>query len=74
MILVTAPEALKVTRFVARSGGGDRLGLEAEARRRLAQMIPDEEKRKDVNFLVSNAGSLEELRGKVAAVWAALRI
>ena len=74
MVLVTAPEELKVARFVARAGGGDVPALEAEARRRLAQMIPDAEKVGRVDFVVDNAGSLEALRKQVQAVWAALRI
>ena len=73
MVLVTAPEELKVARFVARAGGGDAPGLEAEARRRLAQMISDEKKMGRVDFVVSNAGSLKELRKQAEAVWAALR-
>ncbi len=73
IVLVTAPEERKVARFVARSGGRDVPGLEAEARRRLAQMIPDEEKVARVDFVVTNAGSLAELREQVKAVWAALR-
>ena len=74
MVLVTAPEELKVARFVARSGGSDAAALEAEAHRRLAQMIPDAEKVGRVDFVVSNAGSLEALRQQVQAVWTALRI
>ncbi len=73
LVLVTAPEELKVARFVARAGSGDVPGLEAEARRRLAQMIPDEEKVGRVDFLVNNSGSLAELREQVQAVWTALR-
>src|ERR1700679_3039836 len=46
IILVTAPEEVKIARFVARSGAGAemtparRAELEAEAQRRLAQQIP----------------------------------
>ena len=72
MVLVTAPEELKVARFVARSGSGDRPGLEAEARRRLAHTIPDEQKMGQVDFVVENVGSLADLRERVGAVWAAL--
>lgn len=74
LLLVTAPDELKVARFVARAGGGNRPELEAEARRRLAQMIPDEAKVGLVDFVLDNDGSLEELRAKVEAVWAALCI
>ncbi len=73
MVLVAAPEELKVARFVARSGslpgGGDVAGLEAEARRRLARMIPDEVKARECDFLIENGGSIEDLRTKVERVW-----
>jgi len=69
MVLVTAPDSLKVERFVRRSGGGDRVALEAEARRRLARMIPDEVKAGECDFVIENDGSVEELRGRVEEVW-----
>jgi dephospho-CoA kinase len=73
MILVTAPEEVKVARFVARAGGGDREELEAEARRRLARMIPDEVKAEQCDFVIENSGSLEGLRAAVGPVWDELR-
>jgi dephospho-CoA kinase len=69
MVLVAAPEELKIERFVGRSGGGDKAALEDEARRRLARMIPDEAKAAECDFVILNDGTLEELRGKVAGVW-----
>ena len=72
LVLVTAPEELKVARFVARAGGTDGPELEAEARRRLARMIPDEKKVAQVDFVVENAGLLGALREQVETVWAAL--
>jgi dephospho-CoA kinase len=69
MILVTAPEAVKVARFVARAGAGDREALEAEARRRLARMIPDAIKVPECDFLIANDGSAEELQARVLRVW-----
>ncbi len=75
LVLVTAPERLKVDRFVLRSGGGagSREELEAEARRRLARQIPDERKAGECDFLIRNSGSVEELRAQVEAVWAGLK-
>ncbi len=73
LVLVTASEALKIARFVARSAGGNVADLEAEARRRLAQMIPDQDKAEQVDFLIDNIGSLAELQQQVQAVWAAFR-
>ena len=74
LVLVTAPEAVKVARFVERSGGGEREALEAEARRRLAKMIPDEEKVAQVDFVIRNEGTLEDLRRRVEEVWEELRL
>ena len=69
LILVTAPEDLKVARFVERAGGGDRAALEAEARRRLARMIPDAVKAPQCDFVIENNGSVKELQENVRAVW-----
>ncbi len=69
LILVTAPEELKIARFVARSGNGDRVALEAEAKRRLAQMIPDEVKAALCEYVIPNEGTVDELRVKVGEVW-----
>jgi dephospho-CoA kinase len=72
MILVAASEELKVERFVARAGGGDRAALEAEARRRLARMIPDELKATRCDFVIQNVGTVEELRAGVRPIWTEL--
>ncbi len=72
MILVRASEAQKIARFVERSGGGDVAKLEAEARRRLRQMIPDDEKAARCDFVVMNDGSLERARAQVGKIWGKL--
>ena len=69
MILVTATEANKIARFCKRSGGSPGGLLEAEARRRLAQMMPDEQKIQMVDFVIHNDGTLAELRAQVDNVW-----
>jgi dephospho-CoA kinase len=73
MILVSAPDELKVARFVARSGGGERPKLEAEARRRLARMISDDVKAAECDFVIRNEGSLASLRSQVIEVWQRLK-
>jgi dephospho-CoA kinase len=73
MILVRASEELKIARFIARSGGGDTEALTAEARRRLRQMIPDDEKAARCDFVVMNDGSLERARAQVGKIWARLK-
>ena len=72
VILVTAPEATKIARFIARSGNADPAALEAEAKRRLAQMIPDEVKVPQCDYVIHNDGTKEQLLTEVEAVWKAL--
>ena len=75
MILVTAPEELKVARFVARAAGirelseAEREGLEAEARWRLAQQISDERKASLADYVLVNKGPLVELQWQVDQLW-----
>ena len=79
MILVTAPEELKVARFVARAAGErvlsetEREGLEAEARRRLAQQIDDGRKASLADYVLTNNGPLVELEWQVDQLWPILQ-
>jgi dephospho-CoA kinase len=79
VILVTAPEEVKVARFVARAAGDAvltaeaRAGLEAEAMRRLEQQIPDERKASWCDYVLSNGGSMTELEWQVDQLWPILR-
>ena len=77
MILVTAPYHLKIARFIARSlaagAPGDPVTLEAEARRRLSQMIPDADKVPFCDFVIVNDGPFEQLLAKTAQLWQELR-
>ena len=72
MVLVAAPDTLKIDRFVTRSGPGDPITLRAEARRRLAQMIPDEAKARQCDFILHNDGTLAHLTTQVDALWQSL--
>jgi len=78
IILVTAPQEVKIARFVERAAGGRaldeeaRAALAADARKRLAQQIEDERKAADCDYVLANAGSLEELQAQVDALWATL--
>jgi dephospho-CoA kinase len=79
LILVTAPEEVKIARFVARSAGGATLTterqaeLEAEAHRRLAQQIPDEQKSALCDYVLTNGGALTELEWQVDQLWPILQ-
>jgi len=79
LILVTAPEEVKIARFVARCAGGDAISaarreeLEEEARRRLAQQIPDEQKSLLCDYVLTNGGALKELEWQVDQLWPILQ-
>jgi dephospho-CoA kinase len=79
IILVTAPEEVKIARFVARSAAGENITaergakLEAEARLRLAQQIPDEQKSALCDYVLTNGGSLMELEWQVDQLWPILK-
>jgi dephospho-CoA kinase len=79
IILVTAPEEVKIARFVARCAAGEtiteerRKKLEAEARLRLAQQIPDEQKSALCDYILTNGGALTELEWQVDQLWPILK-
>jgi dephospho-CoA kinase len=79
IILVTALEEVKIKRFVARSATGEimtterRVELEAEARRRLAQQISDEQKSALCDYVLTNGGALAELEWQVDQLWPILK-
>jgi dephospho-CoA kinase len=71
MLLVTAPEAVKIARFLERSRATaeTRDTLAAEARRRLAMQMPDEEKEPFCDYVVRNDGDTAGLEAQVEQVW-----
>jgi dephospho-CoA kinase len=79
IILVTAPEEVKVARFIARSAASAplteerRAELEAEARRRLAQQLSDEQKSALCDYVLTNGGALQELEWQVDQLWPILQ-
>lgn len=77
-ILVTAPESLRIARYVARMGGthpdaARRAALEHEARERMAAQMPDEEKMRLSDIIIRNDASLEDVRRQTEAVYRELR-
>ncbi len=78
LVLVTAPEEIQIARFVARSAGLEmtpeqQAALEEEARRRLAQQIPDDRKAALCDYVLTNSGSLQELEWQVDQLWPMLQ-
>jgi len=79
LILVTAPEELRIARFIARSAAGQALSpdetavLEADAHRRIAQQLPDDHKAALCDYVLTNSGSLTELEWQIDQLWPLLR-
>jgi dephospho-CoA kinase len=75
VVLVTAPEELKIARYVAKVSpqAEGRAAAEVDARARLARQIPDQEKLPRADFVIENSGDLSALQAQVDAVWLRLR-
>lgn len=79
LILVTAPEDVRVARYVARVSGGrplaleQRRSLEDDALRRMSQQIPDAEKAPFCNFVVENYGPLTAVESQVSEIYPRLK-
>jgi dephospho-CoA kinase len=71
IVVVTAPDELKVARYVARvyPSGASHETAAADARIRLAHQIPDAEKATLADYVIENTVDLDTLRKKVVALW-----
>jgi dephospho-CoA kinase len=70
VIVVTAPEEVKIARYVARvSPGGWDEKVAEDARARLAKQLSDAVKVSRADFVLDNSGDQTELRAQVDAVW-----
>lgn len=67
IIVVDCPEEVAVRRLVE-----DRGMDEADARRRMAAQVPRAQRLAAADVVIDNAGSLDDLRRQVEAVWAGL--
>lgn len=79
VVLVTAPDDLKIRRFLDRLGGATQLSaeqvevFEEDARSRLAAQIPDREKIPLSDYVIDNSGALEGTERQVDEVFGQLR-
>lgn len=75
IIVITAPDELKIARYAARVSppGPGREAAAADARIRLRHQIPDAEKAAQADYVLENAGSLEALAGQVRTLWEQLK-
>lgn len=76
IILVTAPVETRVARYIDRMsqlpGAPSRSELEADARRRIAAQIPDDQKIALADYVITNDGSLDNTRTQVERIYAEL--
>jgi dephospho-CoA kinase len=75
IVVVTAPDELKIARFVARVCPTEigREAAEAAARSRLAHQIPDAVKAARADYVLDNSGDKEALLAQVEELWLHLR-
>jgi dephospho-CoA kinase len=75
VVVVTAPDEVKIARYAARSGadGPGREAAAADARTRLAHQIPDAQKAARADYVLENTGGLAALHAQVVDLWQRLR-
>ena len=75
VVLVTAPEELKIARYgaIISPTGAGRAAAEADARLRLAHQVPDTEKAPRADYVLDNTGDEAALRAQVEALWERLK-
>lgn len=70
VIVVTAPEELRVARYVARlSPNGWDEKIAADARSRITRQMSDELKSERADYVIENTGTLADLRAQTEAIW-----
>jgi len=75
IIVVTAPDELKIARYATRIAGTDvqRAAIETDARERLRHQVPDAEKAAQADFVLDNSGDIAALRAQVEGLWPRLK-
>jgi dephospho-CoA kinase len=75
IVVVTAPDEVKIVRYAARvsSGSNDLKAAAADGRNRLAHQISDAEKAARADYIVNNKGDKSALRAQVEGLWQHLK-
>jgi dephospho-CoA kinase len=76
IIVVTAPDAVKIARYLDRlapQGAARQAAAEADARNRLAHQVPDVEKAAQADYVLDNSGDIAALCAQVKSLWPRLR-
>lgn len=80
LILVTAPENVRLARYVARMSAGrelsngERASLEDDGRRRMSMQMSDEEKAPFCDFVIENTEEIQAVEDTVQQVFAKLQM
>ncbi|MGB8031097.1 MAG: dephospho-CoA kinase [Terracidiphilus sp.] len=71
IIVVTAPDDLKIARYTVRVApdARNRTAIEADARIRLSHQVSDAEKAAQADYVLDNSGDITALRAQVEALW-----
>jgi dephospho-CoA kinase len=74
IIVLTAPDEIKIARYAARMSpaGPAREAAVADARIRMARQMPDKEKVARADFVIENTGDVSMLRTQVESLWRSL--
>jgi dephospho-CoA kinase len=75
IVVVTAPDELKIARYAARicPTVAGRTAAEADARRRLAHQIPDAVKATRADYVIENTVDMAALGAQVEELWQRLK-
>jgi dephospho-CoA kinase len=75
IVVVTAPDELKIARYAARirRSGVGAATAEADARLRLTHQIPDAAKAARADYVIDNSGDKETLLAQVEKIWQLLK-
>ncbi len=75
IVLVTAPDELKVARYISRIGAQtqSRDTAEADAHQRLRHQIPDAEKAAMADYVIDNTSDMQHLRTQIESLWQSLK-
>lgn len=71
IVVLTAPDAMKIARYAARISpdANGRAAAEADARTRLARQMSDPNKAALADFVIENTGNVDALRAQVQSIW-----
>jgi len=69
IVVVTAPDDLKIQRYVDRLSPQNRPAAEADARSRLAHQVPDAVKRSRADYVLENNGDIASLHVQIKDLW-----